>query len=267
MLIKTPPMTVGIKDLGVSIFDLMKRKKKTAVGEGKGPAPASAAAAAPVASDEDVIKGYLSSLYAAYQSSPLTYVPQSRDALKAGIEDWLRPPVEQAIAQRKSLTGAYHAQLDADAIARGMGGSTYVTDVKSRQKDSEAGDITKLESDYAANLAKQLAQALEGERDRALETDMFNLQNDQAAYLKAYEAAIDLFKAYKGRSAPVNAGLLSQGGVTDWDGYLDGLSGEQRRSLYEGATADDLILRNRLICDVGAMNYLLLQQQYPTSAS
>ena len=265
----TPPFTVGIKDLGYSLLGGggagQKRKKKSLQSDEGGSASTQAAAVTPVLSDEDIIKGYLGSLYSAYQSQPLSYAAQSSDDLMEGIAGWLRPTVDQAIRDRKTLTGQYHAELDADAIARGMGASSYVTDVKSRQNDSEAGDITRLEGEYAAALSKHLSQALENQRDRELEVQMLNVQNDQAAYLKAYEAALDMFKAYKGGSGVVNTKLSYQGESSraDWDQYLSTLSPEGRKALYQGDTADNLLLRSQLISDVGALDYLALQQQYP----
>ena len=76
-----------------------------------------------------------------FQPQTVTYTPAEEAALSEQIAAWLRPGYDRAIAERQERTRGYAAELTADAIARGMGASTYVTDVRSRQQRDEANDI------------------------------------------------------------------------------------------------------------------------------
>ncbi len=127
-----------------------------------------------------------------FPESGVAYTPVSETDISGQIAAWLLPGYERAITDRKELTRGYAAELDADAIARGMGASTYVTDVKSRQQRDEAKDIATLMGEYGATLAKNVAERLSEEKDRALQADMFNAEAKQEAYKMAYEAAVFL---------------------------------------------------------------------------
>ena len=75
---------------------------------------------------------YLAQMNAYYAPETIDYTPLSRDVLTELIADSLRPVYDKAIASRQERTQAYNANLDADAWARGMGSSSYLSDIKSR---------------------------------------------------------------------------------------------------------------------------------------
>ena len=112
------------------------------------------------------------------------------------ISGWLRPSYDDAIADRERRTDTYSAELDADALSRGMGRSTYVTDVKSRQQNEEARDIAALESDYGAKLLQYLSERQTAYEGRRSETDLFNADAVNTATQKAYQSAMTLYKNY-----------------------------------------------------------------------
>ena len=85
-------------------------------------------------SDADVLSGYIEDMYSRFAPQEITYDAKSEEEIRATVADWLRPGYDQAIATRKEQTLTNKANLDADAIARGMGSRTYVTDVKNRQQ-------------------------------------------------------------------------------------------------------------------------------------
>lgn len=241
-------------------------KKKS--GAGKKDSSPKQSAPAPAVYDEDLVYSYANSLYSAANPQKVVYEAQSEAALREQIVSWLRPAYEQAIAQRKKLTEQYRAELDADAISRGMGGSTYVTDVKGRQSEAEAEDIAGYETDYAAQLAKHLSEALDTEKERALNADLTNSEREHEAYMQAYSAALTLFTAYKSASAgsPYSRLTETAGGLSsaeDVEAYLSSLSAEERGKLYGGGDAGSRALRNGILGIVGSLNFLYLQQQYP----
>ena len=105
-----------------------------------------------------------------------------------------------------------NAELDADALSRGMGSSTFVSDLKRRQTEAAAEDVRELESDYGAQLADQLYKAMEGERDRALEVEKFNAQQRSRASEQAFESAKVLYSAYLEAKAAQEAARSGGGG-------------------------------------------------------
>ncbi len=112
------------------------------------------------------------------------------------ISGWLRPSYDAAIADRERRTDTYSAELDADALSRGMGRSTYVTDVKSRQQNEEARDVAALNSDYSAKLLQYLSERQASYDERRTETDMFNAGAMNTAMEKVYQGAMTLYKNY-----------------------------------------------------------------------
>ena len=78
----------------------------------------------------------------------------------------LRPGYEKQAAARRQATLRQQAEVDADAAARGMGASSWVTDAKSKLKAAEANDIAGLWEDYAAELIRGLTDALSDMEER-----------------------------------------------------------------------------------------------------
>ncbi len=131
-----------------------------------------------------------------YAPQLITYTPLDEQTLAERIGAVLRPLYDRAIAAIFRGNQRQDAELDADAISRGMGSSTFVTDVKRRQDNAAADDVRELESDYGMKLADQLYKAMEGERDRMLEVEKFNAQQQNAAMEQAFAAAKYLYQAY-----------------------------------------------------------------------
>lgn len=123
----------------------------------------------------------------------ISYTPTSREELQTDIESYLRPAYDLAIQQRKDATVANKANIDVDAASRGMGSSTWVTDVKNRAQDSEARDIATLESQYAAAMAQQLMSALQQEKANQLAVDQYNASAQAQALQTALGLAGDFY--------------------------------------------------------------------------
>ncbi len=102
---------------------------------------------------------YYNRLAARLKAYGVTDIP-GIEQLYGLFESFLRPSVEAAIRQRER-SGAYNmAELDADAYARGMGGSSYLSSMKAREQDDINDDIMGLEAKYGAAMAEYLYKAL-----------------------------------------------------------------------------------------------------------
>ena len=119
------------------------------------------------------------------KTETLTYDPMSASTLKSAIAKALRPSYDKAIETRNRTAATNRAMIDADAAARGIGASTWVTDVKNRQNDAAASDIANLESDYAAKLYENLLGRLTDQENKKLTVDQFNAQAKQNALAQA----------------------------------------------------------------------------------
>lgn len=214
--------------------------------------------------------------YSLYEPEEFSYTPRDAQTLRGQIADWLRPAYELAIGQRREQTDQNEAEIDADAIARGMGASSYVSDVKARQKDSESSDVTKLETEYAASLAKYLYEALDAENARKFEADSQNAARRAEAYLLAYEQSIsDLAAANAAAAAQSGSGRKSTA-VSEEEAiiattpeicerFLQNRTMAERAAIYAGTDALSLQYQKELIASVGADGYARLKKRYPTS--
>lgn len=228
------------------------------------------APSAPKQSDEEALMGYMDTLTSAYKPDPLVYEAQSAEDLRAQIEAWLRPSYERAIQSRQERTQTYRAELDADAISRGMGVSSYVTDVKGRQLEREAEDVALLESEYGAALAKTLSEQLADERERALEVAMQNRQNDYDAYMRAYNAALSMFSVYKAKGGGYSRGYYVAGAGSEavpttpenCEAFLSILTPEERREVYSGSTEQGRKYKAELLASVSLADYYRLMNKY-----
>ena len=155
-----------------------------------------------------------------YAPETVAFTPIDEDVLRETIVEWLRPAYEQAIERRREQTARGNAELDADAWARGMGASTYVTDVKERALRSESRDVGELESDYASALAGHLYDALKSQQEQQVEVDRFNAEQQNLARERASDAALKLYETYldaaqaqASSAAPAKSGTGSGGGT------------------------------------------------------
>ena len=126
----------------------------------------------------------------------ISFTPTDEKTLADRISAVLRPVYEKAISALFKGNKRSDAELDADAISRGMGSSTFVTDVKRRQDNIAAEGARELESEYGTQLADQLYKAMDAERDKQLDVEKFNAQQRSEAMTQAFEMAKVLYEAY-----------------------------------------------------------------------
>ena len=150
----------------------------------------------PVTPSGDALNRFIKQMYAQFAPQEVTYDARSEEEIRDSIAAWLQPSYDQAVSERKEQTLVNNASLDVDAISRGMGASTYLSDVKNRQMSAEANDVASLRSDYGATLAKNVYDGVSAENEHVLEVNEFNAQQRQEAYELAYQAALVLYEQY-----------------------------------------------------------------------
>ena len=225
--------------------------------------------AAQTMSDEDVLGYYIDEMYERYKPEETEYEALSADEIKESVASWLRPGYERAIEGRRAQTRTNKANLDADAIARGMGASTYVTDVKDRQQNAEASDVAALESDYGAALAKYVTEGVNAENDRFLKARQFSAEQRQDAYKLAYSAAQQLFAYYKKSGGGKSSRGSSAQDVTttslkNIETFLGLLSRDERAEVYGATTSAGAQYRAEILASVGYGGYIQLLSRYPS---
>ena len=227
-----------------------------------------------------------------YVPETVAFEPVGEDVLRETIGNWLRPAYEQAIRDRRARTERINAELDADAWSRGMGESTYLTDVKERQLQGEAQDVDTLESNYAATLAGELYNALKAQQERKVEVDRFNAEQVNTARRHAADAAEALYKAYlsaaakqggaSGRSAgadeaddetsdpyaafDIHALAEDSLGKTDYRTVVNMLSrmtSEERKRLYDNGNASYGRMRAEILNSLGRNVFRELMTLFP----
>ena len=119
------------------------------------------------------------------KTETITYDPMSPSVLKSALAKALRPGYDKAIETRNKSAATNRAQIDADAAARGIGASTWVTDVKNRQNNAAAADIANLEGDYQSKLYESLLSRLADQESKKLTVDQANMAAKNNALAQA----------------------------------------------------------------------------------
>jgi len=249
------PTTVPLADTGVELKDMnggIFKPSGNNGGSGSGSGK-----------KKQSLNSIVDGLFSAYKPEKLTYEAEDAASIRNKIVAWLRPTYERAMQERGEQTDRYRAELDADALSRGMGSSTYVTDVKSRQLEAEAEDIALLETEYGARLAELVMEAAEKERERAFEVELQNQENMHEAYLLAYRMGLSMYEAGLGSGG--SGGKNPVKGTTEENvhAFLAGLTPEQRKAVYAASDAENALYRDEIVATVGEQGYLDLIRQYP----
>ena len=136
-------------------------------------------------------KTYVNDLYNTIvkKTSTINYTPRSDGQLKAMIQGYLRPGLDKNIAQREQQGRMNNSAVDADAAARGMGGSTWLTDMKNRQNNAVISDISGLRSDYTTNLFNSLMSKISEQDANMMQVEQFNANAKNKALDRAFASA------------------------------------------------------------------------------
>ena len=172
--------------------------------------------------EQPTLESLFSEMLARYMPETVSYTPLDQDAIREMLIEWLRPAYEQAIQSRREQTKRSNAELDADAWARGMGTSTYVTDVKDRAYQNEARDVDALEGNYAATLAGQLYDAMQKQQEQALQVEQFNAE----PVSDVYEQFVRRHKEHGDQKN--GSGTAQRNGFEQTDDGHDGIHADDR---------------------------------------
>ena len=191
-----------------------------------------AAQEAPQENDYDLDAGleeFYTRLLNKLRSYGISSLP-SFDALYALFEGFLRPSIDAAISSRERRGRQNMAELDADAYARGMGGSSYIFSMKSREQDDVASDIASLEGQYTASMSEYLYKAISSMQQ--LEADMAKTRMNIAAQ-KALAAA-----RYSGSGSGGRSGVNGRNGKNGSDKTNGGYGHNKNGSYFDGVWYD-----------------------------
>lgn len=161
--------------------------------------------------------------------NPITTEQKTQDEFAASYAAYMAPAYEQSIKKVLASADAQRASYDADAASRGMGTSTWLSDVKGRVSQGAQSDIASLSSQYQANLGTSVSEAYQNQLNRLLTVATQNEQNrlsvqsanesekirlEQLAYQRALEA-ISLEGIGSGSGGGTDSIVITdKGGVT-----------------------------------------------------
>ncbi|MBR4435022.1 MAG: hypothetical protein IKS90_02870 [Clostridia bacterium] len=213
----------------------------------------------------------------------------SLDEIRAQLTAFLRPSVDSAIEDRKSRGETVMAELDADAYSRGMGGSSYLSSMKSREQSGISRDIASMESNYSSTIAQYLYNASNELQSIQAKFAQMALENAyEQRRLKQQQAHDEKMKllallgkggsnAGRGASHGSTGGASNQAGGADGRGFTDkeyldnytgysvfvgSLSESDRNNLFNGKSAYWAELREEMMMNLTPALYQKLISAY-----
>jgi len=250
-----------------------------------GPDPSTPAAPA---GDGGLFNQYYNSILSSLTVPTVTVDTPSRQEVSGMWKDILRPEVDSAIARRESAAREDMAELDADAVSRGMGSSTYVTSMKERQQEDAEEDIDELEARYGATLAERIYGTLSQYDQLRASAEQYNASARAAAQNLAANMASDWYGQYLSqqnaeRMASLNAQLKSSASAKssgssaksssankkssslsagDYVEYVQNLTPGQQKLLFNSQGEYWSTRRDEIYSALGSALYSSLQKKY-----
>ena len=225
----------------------------------------------------NTFQNYYNTIMGALSVPSISVNVPSKEALKADISSYLRPSVDLAISNRRARGETNKAELDADAVSRGMGASTYVTSMKGREDGKVESDISMMEAQYTATLAERIASALEKYEAMSMQAQMQNAQYAYNAQSTALGLASQWFNSYMNNAAKNvkrSGGTSSKGGLglasknmstKDYIRFVGGLSGSERSMLYNSGSTEWALMRLELQDALGKDGYNEVRSAFPVA--
>lgn len=189
------------------------------------------------AGDDYDLDGHFSEFYDRLKNRLASYgitgIP-SFDELYGLLESFLRPSIDEAIAARNRTARANMAELDADAYARGMGSSSFLTSVKSRELDRAASDAAALEGKYSQTIGEYLYKALSAMQSMENEMAKLRLSASGRSGRSSGSSGASAEETSEGSDPRVNSGYgYKPYGHTKNGAYFDGVWYDGDFSYYE----------------------------------
>ncbi len=169
-------------------------------------------------------------------AAKIDYTPRSRGELRAQLEATLMPNYQAAVKERQNNTQRTNASIDADAAARGIGASTWGSDVKNRNYGSEAKDIASMRGEYNSTLANNLNSLMSEQESRKLSADQYNKSSEASALSNALSMALGNYDKW---AAPTAGDGSTTSDSTKEKTFKDYLSELTSKNPYAYTTAYD----------------------------
>ena len=120
----------------------------------------------------EAFDGYYNAIRNSLSVPTVTVKAPSAGEVKDMWSGVLRPSADAAIERRNRAAEREMAEIDADAVSRGMGQSSYVTSVKARQMEEAQDDISDIEAQYGAAALAALADKYTASGKAATDTSV-----------------------------------------------------------------------------------------------
>ena len=167
-------------------------------------------------------------------AAKIDYTPRSRAELRSQLEATLMPNYQAAVKERQNNTQRTNASIDADAAARGIGASTWGSDVKSRNYGSEAKDIASMRGEYNSTLANNLNSLMSEQESRKLSADQYNKSSEASALSSALSMALGNYDKWAPQTDGGSSGRTPDVSTEDkLSSYYAGVSNALRKKLMD----------------------------------
>lgn len=157
----------------------------------------------------------------------ITTEQKTESDFASAISAYLEPYKQKSLKNIESSERAQRAMMDADAASRGMGSSTYLTDVKRQVSRQAQADKAGLESEFVSQIGQRTAEAWQNQLNRALNVaqtnaanrmtrDQWNAQERTRSETEAWQRAFEL-DSYTPNTVYVTIGDGGGGGGDTFD--------------------------------------------------
>lgn len=131
---------------------------------------------------DSTLDSYYQNLVANYKPQEISYQDitteqKTESNLASAIAAYLEPYKKKSVSSIESSLRSQRASADADAASRGMGTSTYLSDLKSRMSRQAQSDISNIESDFVSSIGQRTAEAYQNQLNRVLNVNQVNAAN------------------------------------------------------------------------------------------
>ncbi len=220
--------------------------------------------------------GYYNAIRSSLSAPAVTVKAPSAAEVRDMWSGVLRPGADAAIERRSRAAEREMAEIDADAVSRGMGQSSYVTSVKARQAEEAQDDISGIEAQYGAALAEKIYDTLYRYDQMSLSAQQYNAEAYTAAQKTALSMASDWYNQYlsqqnaamaaaaKAGSKKSSGGGSKKSGLSreDYTEYVRNLTADQRRQLFGSESSYWSSRRDEIYSALGKTLYDSLKKKY-----
>lgn len=207
------------------------------------------------AAQSDPFSQYYNEVLKRISVDEIKYDMPDKQTLTSEIGGFLRPEAERAISARRQSGSRSLAEIDADAAARGMGSSTFVTSVKARELENVEKDIGDIEVGYFSALEQRVFDAMLTAADKKLQADTANSQMKASAQSAAYKEAMSWYNAMLAAASKGSGGGRSKKSSAmtpaQYAALIAGLSGTEKELLKGSGDAYWKTTREDIVANMG----------------